>query len=56
MVTKVTVAFVGAVQIDTAAMEADSRERTFIHIWRKETEEEKGALRKDNCKLFAAFS
>lgn len=37
MVTMVTGAFVGAVQIDTAAVETDSGERTFIHIWREDT-------------------
>ena len=37
----VTGAFVGAVQIDTAAVEAGSREHTLIHIWREDTEDEK---------------
>lgn len=46
MVTMVTGAFVGAVQIDTAAVETDFRERTLIHIWREDAEEEKGGLRK----------
>lgn len=43
MVTMVTCAFVGAVQIDTASMEADFREHTLIHIWKKGRGEEKGA-------------
>lgn len=48
MVTMVTGTFVGAVQIDTTAMETDSREHTLILIWREDTEEEKGGLRKKN--------
>lgn len=34
-VAMVTGAFVGAVQIDTAAVEADSGEHTLIHIWKQ---------------------
>lgn len=34
LVTMVTGAFMSAVQIDTAAMETDSREHALIHIWR----------------------
>lgn len=45
MVTVVTSAFVGAVQIDTAAMETHSREHTLIHIWREDIEGKKGGLR-----------
>ena len=37
----VTGALVGAVQIDTAAVETDSREHTLVHIWREDTEKEK---------------
>ena len=43
LVTMVTGAFVGAVQIDTASMEADSREHALIHIWKEGRGEEKGA-------------
>lgn len=46
MVAMVTSAFVGAVQIDTAAVEADSRKHALVHIWGEETKEEKGCLRK----------
>lgn len=42
----VTGAFMGAVQIDTAAVETNSGEHALIHIWREETEEEKGGLSK----------
>lgn len=38
----VTGAFVGAVQIDTASMEADFGEHTLIHIWKEGRVEEKG--------------
>lgn len=52
----VTDTFVGAVQIDTAALETDSREHTLIHIWKEDTEEKKGGLKnKDNCELFLDF-
>jgi len=37
----VTGALVGAVQIDTEAVETDSRKPTFVHIWRKDMEEKK---------------
>lgn len=46
MVTMVTGAFVGAVQIDTAAVETNPRERTLIHIWREDTEGRKGGPHK----------
>lgn len=46
MVAMVTGAFVGAVQIDTAAVETDFSQYTLIYIWREDTEEEKGGLRK----------
>ena len=41
LVTMVTSAFVGAVQIDTAAVETDSWEHTLIHIWRDDIEGKK---------------
>lgn len=40
MVTRVTAAPVGAIQIGTPAMEAGSREQTLIHIWRNGSMEE----------------
>lgn len=47
MVAMVTGAFVGAVQIDAAAVEADFREHALVHIWREDTERMKnGGLRK----------
>lgn len=39
----VTGAFMGAVQIDTAAVETNSREHTLIHIWREKTKKKRGA-------------
>lgn len=52
----VTGTFVGAFQIDTAAMETDSREHALVHIWRKDIGGERG-LRKQRkpltpCSLF----
>lgn len=35
----ITGAFVGAIQIDTAAMETDSWEHALVHIWKKDAEE-----------------
>lgn len=56
----VTGAFVGAFQIDTAAMETDPGEHALIHIWRTDTgAEKKGGGRiaqknKENHKLLVA--
>lgn len=41
LVTMVTGAFMGTVQIDTKAVVANFRQYTFIHIWRKDIDEEK---------------
>ena len=52
----VTSASVGALQIDTVAVKADSREHTLIHIWKEVREGGggRGALRhiKTDHKLF----
>lgn len=45
-VTVVTGTFVAALQIDTAAMETDTREEALVHVWRKNTEEETRSIRK----------
>lgn len=42
----VTGTFVGAIQVDTVAMETDTREEALIHIWRRGTRgSEKGGIR-----------
>lgn len=41
LVTMVTGAFMGAFQIDTVAVVANFRQDTFVHIWRKDIDEEK---------------
>lgn len=47
LVTVVTGTFVGAIQVDTVAMETDTREETLIHVWRKGSRgSEKGGIRK----------
>lgn len=50
-VTVVTGTFMTALQIDTAAMETDTREEALVHIWRRDTEEEKRGIRKQKKPL-----
>lgn len=47
LVTVVTGTFVGAIQVDTVAMETDTREEALIHVWRKGSRGSvKGGIRK----------
>lgn len=51
-VTMVTGTFMTALQIDTAAMETDTREEALVHVWRRDTTEEKGGEAKKTTNDF----